>query len=88
MTDEWQRLDPRTLATQPVATAAKALIPALAWLVGAGSAVGFNIVLPITIAGVLLVGALPWLTTSFRITALVSGDSGRSIITCMRQPMA
>ncbi|GAA1971281.1 PH domain-containing protein [Nocardioides panacihumi] len=69
MTDEWQRLDPRTLATQPVATAAKALIPALAWLVGAGSAVGFNIIVPITVAGVLLIGALPWLTTSFRVTA-------------------
>lgn len=67
--DGWQRLDPRTLATQPVAMAAKAVVPAAAGLVGVGSAVGFNLAVPLTVAGVLLVGALPWLTTTYRVTA-------------------
>ncbi|GAB7005149.1 PH domain-containing protein [Nocardioides sp. AN3] len=68
VTAPWQRLDPRTLATQPVATVAKAIVPALAWLVGGGSAIGFNVVVPISVAAVLLVGAIPWLTTTYRVT--------------------
>ena len=45
----WERLDPRTLATQPVAIGAKALVPMLAGFIGVGSAVGFNIAIPLTI---------------------------------------
>lgn len=69
MSESWQRLDARTLATQPVATAVKALVPALAGFVGVGSAVGFSLAVPLTIAAVLLAGAVPWLTTSYRVTA-------------------
>ncbi|SFB78493.1 putative membrane protein [Nocardioides terrae] len=68
MTDGWQRLDPRTLATQPFAIAAKSLVPALAGFVGVGSAIGFGLALPLTVAGVVAVGAIPWLTTTYRIT--------------------
>jgi len=68
VTDGWQRLDPRTLATQPIAIAAKSVVPALAGFVGVGSAIGFGLALPLAIAGVVAVGAIPWLTTTYRIT--------------------
>ncbi|MFI2707806.1 PH domain-containing protein, partial [Nocardioides sp. CER28] len=67
MTD-WQRLDPRTLATQPVATVAKAIVPAIAAMVGLGSAIGLNFALLIGIAVVVGAGALPWWTTTYRVT--------------------
>ena len=64
----WQRLDPRTLATQPVAIGAKAIVPMLAGFIGVGSAVGYIVALPLTLAAVVLLGAVPWLTTTYRVT--------------------
>lgn len=67
--DDWQRLDSRTLATQPVVVAAKAVVPVLATFIGVGSAIGFNLAVAITVVGVVVAGAVPWLTTTYRVTA-------------------
>lgn len=67
----WQRLDPRTLLTGPVKVVQQFAVPALFALIGVGStggawAIG---VLPVALVGAVVLGAVPWLTTTYRRTA-------------------
>ncbi|MCA1982910.1 PH domain-containing protein [Nocardioides nematodiphilus] len=64
----WQRLDPRTLGTQPFSIAVRAAIPALAGVIGFGQAIGFGYAIPIMLVGVVVAGAIPWATTTYRVT--------------------
>lgn len=66
----WQRLDPRSLLIDPVRTAGSFLFPALIAFVGLSSGGGgmpWGLV-PVIVVGALLVGMLPWLTTTWRVT--------------------
>ena len=67
--DGWERLDPRTIGTEPFSIAVKAAIPALAGVIGFGQAIGFGYAIPIVLLGVVAAGAIPWATTTYRVTA-------------------
>lgn len=66
----WSRLSPRKLLLDPVKTLTQAIVPVLVALVGVSrSDGGFGqYVLPLLVIGPLLFGALPWLTTHYRLT--------------------
>lgn len=66
----WSRLSPRKLLLDPVKTLSQAIVPVLVALVGVSrSNSGFGqYVLPLLVVGPLLFGALPWLTTHYRLT--------------------
>lgn len=65
----WRRLDPRSLVTAPFSVVRQAFVPFLAALFGIGSASGFSpVILPFAVVGAVAIGALPWLTTTYRVT--------------------
>lgn len=68
---EWQRLDPKILLIDPFKAFRQFVIPAGAAMIGIGSQQPRWLLLatPAIILGLLLAGALPWLTTRFRIHA-------------------
>jgi putative membrane protein len=66
----WRRLDPRKLLLDPVKVLGQFAVPGVVALVGVSSSdAGFQPwMLPILVIGPLLIGAVPWLTTWYRIT--------------------
>ncbi|WP_165354295.1 PH domain-containing protein [Nocardioides glacieisoli] len=66
----WLRLSPRKLLLDPVKAIGQAVVPLVVALVGISrSDSGFGwVILPIAIVAPLLFGALPWLTTHYRLT--------------------
>ena len=66
----WLRLSPRKLLLDPVKAIGQAIVPLVVALVGISqSNSGFGwVILPIAIVAPLLFGALPWLTTHYRLT--------------------
>lgn len=67
----WRRLDPRTLVTGPFSVLRQMGVPLVAGVIGIGSSspVGLLFALPIALVATAAVGAIPWLTTTFRVTA-------------------
>ncbi|MCF6376656.1 PH domain-containing protein [Nocardioides KLBMP 9356] len=68
--DGWSRLSPRKLLLDPVKAIGQAFVPVVVALVGISqSDGGFGwVLLPIAVVAPLLFGALPWLTTHYRLT--------------------
>ncbi|WP_107767708.1 PH domain-containing protein [Nocardioides terrigena] len=68
---EWQRLDPRNLLLDPVKAVGQFLVPAVIAFVGLSSRDGgmpwWSV--PLVVLGAVVFGVLPWLTTSWRVTA-------------------
>jgi putative membrane protein len=68
---EWQRLDPRNLLLDPVKVVGQFLVPAVIAFVGLSSRDGgmpwWSV--PLVVLGAVALGVLPWLTTSWRVTA-------------------
>lgn len=67
---EWRRLDPRKLLLDPIKVVGQALIPVLAVLIGLSSSDNPTLrllLLPAVVAGALLLGAVPWFTTWYRL---------------------
>ncbi|WP_210438588.1 PH domain-containing protein [Nocardioides xinjiangensis] len=69
--DGWTRLSPRKLLLDPVKAVGQAIIPVVVALVGISRSDTrfWPLVLPLVVLGPLLLGALPWLTTHYRLTA-------------------
>ena len=68
--DGWRRLDLRSIVTAPLSVIRQAGLPALAGLIGlASTGVGALVILPLALVAAALVGLVPWLTTTFRVTA-------------------
>ena len=68
--DGWIRLSPRKLLLDPVKAVGQAVVPVVVALVGISqSDMRFwPLIVPVAILGPLLLGALPWLTTHYRLT--------------------
>ncbi|WP_101523750.1 PH domain-containing protein [Nocardioides houyundeii] len=65
----WHRLDPRKLLLDPVKALGQLIVPILAIVVGVGSRdPRFFLATPVMILAALALGAIPWLTTYYRIT--------------------
>lgn len=66
----WVRLSPRKLLLDPVKAVGQAVVPVVVALVGISqSDMRFwPIIVPVAILGPLVLGALPWLTTHYRLT--------------------
>ena len=66
----WQRLDPRKLLTDPVKLLGQAAIPLIFVLLGVGSGESafWLLATPALIGIAVLAGAVPWLTTWYRVT--------------------
>ena len=66
----WRRLDPRKLLLDPVKVLGQFAVPGVVALVGVSSSdAGFQgWMLPLLVIGPLVIGAVPWLTTWYRIT--------------------
>ncbi|MDZ5660418.1 PH domain-containing protein [Nocardioides sp. S-58] len=66
----WARLSPRKLLLDPVKAVGQALVPVVVALIGISrSDMRFwPLVFPVLIIGPILFGALPWLTTHYRLT--------------------
>ncbi|WP_017932727.1 PH domain-containing protein [Nocardioides sp. Iso805N] len=69
MSEEWQRLDARTLITHPVASAAQTLLSAAVAIVVIGRNSGLSGAVLIGAFFVIAPGVLRWATTSYRVTA-------------------
>ena len=68
--DGWSRLSPRKLLLDPVKAIGQAVVPVVVALVGisqSDSRFGW-LVFPVLVIGPLVLGALPWLTTHYRLT--------------------
>ncbi|GIM64028.1 hypothetical protein Pve01_82080 [Planomonospora venezuelensis] len=65
------RLSPRKLLLDPVKAVGQAIVPVVIALVGISRSdtMFWPIIIPLAIIGPLLLGALPWLTTHYRLTA-------------------
>ena len=68
--DGWIRLSPRKLLLDPVKAVGQAVIPVVVALVGISQSdmQQWPLVLPLVVLGPILFGALPWLTTHYRLT--------------------
>ena len=69
--EEWQRLAGWTAVVSPISTLRQALIPAAVGAFGAGQAnvlIGLAVAVGIAVVAA-LVGLVPWLTTTYRVTA-------------------
>jgi putative membrane protein len=68
--DGWSRLDPRKLLLDPVKAVGQFLVPAFVAVLGLSrsDSLTWPFLVPVLILGPLLLGALPWLTTHYRIT--------------------
>ena len=66
----WARLDPRKLLLDPVKAIGQAIVPVVVALVGISQSDTrfWPLVLPLVVLGPVVLGALPWLTTLYRIT--------------------
>lgn len=65
----WSRLSPRKLLLDPVKAIGQAIVPVVVALVGISqSGVRFWWFFPVAVIGPLVLGALPWLTTHYRLT--------------------
>ena len=67
--DGWSRLSPRKLLLDPVKAIGQAVVPVVVALVGisqSDSSFGW-VVFPVLVVGPLVFGALPWLTTHYRL---------------------
>lgn len=66
----WQRLDPRKLLLDPVRVVGQFALPALVAVVGVSTTGGGmpGWMLPLVVLGAVVLGAVPWLTTFYRIT--------------------
>ncbi len=66
----WQRLDPRNLMLDPVKVVGQFAVPAVIALIGLSRGGGGMPwwALPFVLLGALVLGVLPWLTTSYRVT--------------------
>jgi len=66
----WQQLDPRVLVVDPLKTLRRFAMPGLIALVGVGASdTGLSLrLLPVMLVGAVVFGALPWLTTRYRVT--------------------
>lgn len=66
----WSRLDPRKLLLDPVKAVGQAIVPVVVALVGISQSDTrfWPLVLPLVVLGPIVLGALPWLTTYYRIT--------------------
>ena len=66
----WSRLSPRKLLLDPVKAVGQAIVPAVVALVGISQSDMryWPLVVPIAILGPLVLGAIPWLTTHYRLT--------------------
>jgi putative membrane protein len=68
--DGWARLSPRKLLLDPVKAIGQAIIPVVVALVGISRSDPsyWPFVFPLVVIGPLVLGALPWLTTHYRLT--------------------
>ncbi|GAB3031702.1 hypothetical protein GCM10011376_25070 [Nocardioides flavus (ex Wang et al. 2016)] len=68
--DGWVRLSPRKLLLDPVKAVGQAVVPVVVALIGISqSDMRFwPAVLPLVVLGPIVLGALPWLTTHYRVT--------------------
>ena len=68
--DGWIRLSPRKLLLDPVKAVGQAVIPVVVALVGISQSdmQYWPVVLPLVVLGPIVLGALPWLTTHYRLT--------------------
>ncbi|KRE93515.1 hypothetical protein ASG76_13755 [Nocardioides sp. Soil774] len=66
----WARLDPRKLLLDPVKAIGQAIVPVVVAVVGISRSDTrfWPLVLPLVVLGPIILGALPWLTTHYRIT--------------------
>ncbi|HEY0645105.1 MAG TPA: PH domain-containing protein [Nocardioides sp.] len=66
----WSRLSPRKLLLDPVTAVGQAIVPVVVALVGISQSDPrfWPIILPIAVLGPVVLGALPWLTTHYRLT--------------------
>lgn len=67
---DWQRLDTRTLLVEPVKALRRVGVPAIAAVAGlsASGVIPLPVMVLVAVAGTVLVGALTWLTTDYRLT--------------------
>jgi len=67
---DWQQLDPRMLFIDPFRTVRRLAIPGLIALVGVGASdAGLSLrMVPVMLLAAVVLGALPWLTTRYRVT--------------------
>lgn len=68
--DGWVRLSPRKLLLDPVKALRQALVPVVVALVGVSRSdpAYWPIIFPLAVLGPVVLGALPWLTTHYRLT--------------------
>ncbi|HEY0645085.1 MAG TPA: PH domain-containing protein, partial [Nocardioides sp.] len=66
----WSRLSPRKLLLDPVKAVGQAIVPVVVALVGISQSDPrfWPVILPIAVLGPVVFGALPWLTTHYRLT--------------------
>lgn len=66
----WVRLSPRKLLLDPVKTLGQAVVPVVVALVGVSRSdtAYWPFILPLVVLGPIVFGALPWLTTHYRLT--------------------
>jgi putative membrane protein len=68
--DGWSRLSPRKLLLDPVKAVGQAIVPVVIALVGISRSDTryWPFILPLAVIGPVVLGALPWLTTHYRLT--------------------
>ncbi len=66
----WLRLSPRKLLLDPIKVVRQALVPAFVALIGVsqGGMKYWPIIFPVMLLGPIVLGAIPWLTTHYRLT--------------------
>ncbi|MCW2736661.1 PH domain-containing protein [Nocardioides sp.] len=66
----WSRLSPRKLLLDPIKVVRQALVPAFVALIGVsqGGMDYWPIIFPVMLIGPIALGAIPWLTTHYRLT--------------------
>ncbi len=67
--DGWSRLSPLKLLLDPVKAIGQAVVPVIVAVVGLSRSDGFEwLILPLLVIAPLVLGALPWLTTHYRLS--------------------
>jgi putative membrane protein len=68
--DGWSRLSPRKLLLDPVKVLRQALVPVVVGLIGVSQSDNrfWPFLLPVAVIGPVVLGAIPWLTTHYRLT--------------------
>ena len=72
--DGWSRLSPRKLLLDPVKVLRQALVPVVVGLIGVSQSDTrfWPLLLPAAVIGPVVLGAVPWLTTHYRLTAITA----------------